>query len=231
LSIKNSAAVAFPGFDTDLYPGDAHMRTWKAASPYTFVAYYLKAPCHLNGSWTGRRAALVQMGWNLLPVYVGQQVVGVSPCRSSILCSSQGEVDGADAVAKMKSEGFSAGSYVYLDMERADTFSSPLSDYSKHWILRVVNGGYQPGIYCHIHNSPDVFSMAMQVCELLPAIVPRFWIVGGVTSHFNIGSSQPSDVGAAFANLWQRPESVLRTFGGVAIDIDESVSQWANPAV
>ena len=113
---------AFAGFDTSGYPGDQHMSTWKESSPYLFAGYYLKAPCHKSSSWMGRRAALDSMGWHLLPVYVGQQVAGVSPCTSSVLSASQGETDATDAGSKMASEGFDAGLFVYLEWERTDIF-------------------------------------------------------------------------------------------------------------
>jgi hypothetical protein len=56
------------------------------------------------------------------------------------------------------------------------------------------------------------------------------WTVCGHPARFNIDSSQPTDVGIAFANLWQCPASVNRTFGGVTINIDEDIAQWPDPA-
>lgn len=61
------------GFDTYYYPGDAAMRAWRSASPYTWVGYYLPAPCHREASWRGRRAALAAMGWEVAVLFVGQQ--------------------------------------------------------------------------------------------------------------------------------------------------------------
>src|SRR5262249_29455024 len=91
----------FSGFDTSIYPGDANMQKWKDSSPYGFVAYYIQAPCHHGAGWMGKRATLVNMGWKLLPVYVGQQVAGVSPCSSHVLTTAQGESDAADASSKV----------------------------------------------------------------------------------------------------------------------------------
>src|SRR5262249_9946967 len=146
-------APAFPGFDTAIYPGAQKMQTWIDASPYDFVAYYLTAPCHHNASWMGNRAALIDMGWNLLPVYVGQQVAGVSPCKSSILTAAQGEADAQDAVTKLTTEGFDSGSYVFLDVERAETVPAGLAAYITAWISKLSAGGFSPGVYCHKHNA------------------------------------------------------------------------------
>jgi hypothetical protein len=67
------SAAGYPGFDTGIYPGDEAMRTWRGASPYEWVGYYLPAPCHRDVSWAGKREALIGMGWGTAAIYVGQQ--------------------------------------------------------------------------------------------------------------------------------------------------------------
>jgi glycoside hydrolase-like protein len=225
-----AVTTAFAGFDTSGYPGDPKMKTWKQSSPYDFVAYYLKAPCHRNAGWMGHRAALAGMGWNVLPVYVGQQVAGVSPCTSSILTAAQGAIDGADAGDKMAGEGFAEGTFVYLDVERSDAFPNTLRDYITTWVSKIAAGNFAPGLYCHKHNAIDVHAAVLAGLGGAPRVQPRFWIVGGVTAQFNIKASKPSDVGIAFADIWQCPASVNRVFGGVTIGIDEDVALLADPA-
>jgi hypothetical protein len=66
------------GFDTNIYPGDKAMDAWKRSGAYEWVGYYLGAPCHSDESWTGKRARLVQNGWGLAVIYVGQQTWGNS---------------------------------------------------------------------------------------------------------------------------------------------------------
>jgi hypothetical protein len=62
------------GFDTYAYPGDEIMQAWKHEDvPYHWVGYYLSAPCHRDSSWVGTRQRLVDMGWGLAVIYVGQQ--------------------------------------------------------------------------------------------------------------------------------------------------------------
>jgi len=42
------------GFDTFAYPGDDAMQAWLTADkPYSWVGYYLSAPCHTDDSWEG----------------------------------------------------------------------------------------------------------------------------------------------------------------------------------
>ncbi|HSQ29105.1 MAG TPA: glycoside hydrolase domain-containing protein [Gemmatimonadaceae bacterium] len=64
------------GFDTNVYPGDDAMRAWKRDGAYEWVGYYLQAPCHKDDSWSGRRQHLVDNGWGLAVIYVGQQAWG-----------------------------------------------------------------------------------------------------------------------------------------------------------
>ena len=66
----------YPGFDTNLYPGDDAMRAWRDHAGYHWVGYYLLAPCHKDGSWQGKRDMLESMGWGVAVVYVGQQTWG-----------------------------------------------------------------------------------------------------------------------------------------------------------
>lgn len=73
------------GFDTSIYPGDAAMRAWKAADVgYEWVGYYLPAPCHKDGSWSGQRAKLADMGWGMAVIYVGQQTWGKNPGQPTV---------------------------------------------------------------------------------------------------------------------------------------------------
>lgn len=69
------------GFDTYQYPGDNVMRAWHASgSPYEWVGYYLPAtPCHKGTTWSGKRQRLLDMGWGLAVIYVGQQTWDGTP--------------------------------------------------------------------------------------------------------------------------------------------------------
>lgn len=64
------------GFDTNRYPGDRSMQRWKDVEHYTWVGYYIPAPCHKDASWSGKRATLERQGWGMAVIYVGQQYWG-----------------------------------------------------------------------------------------------------------------------------------------------------------
>ena len=76
--LASSASSSHLGFDTNVYPGDKAMDAWKRSGEYEWVGYYLSAPCHKDDSWAGKRARLVDNGWGLAVIYVGQQTWGQS---------------------------------------------------------------------------------------------------------------------------------------------------------
>lgn len=71
-----NATESHLGFDTNIYPGDEAMSAWKRDGEYEWVGYYLDAPCHKDDSWSGKRQHLVDNGWGLAVIYVGQQTWG-----------------------------------------------------------------------------------------------------------------------------------------------------------
>ena len=77
-AVPSSASSSHLGFDTNVYPGDKAMDAWKSSGQYEWVGYYLSAPCHKDESWSGKRARLVDSGWGLAVIYVGQQTWGQS---------------------------------------------------------------------------------------------------------------------------------------------------------
>jgi hypothetical protein len=78
---KSGAAMGrHLGFDTYSYPGDEVMKAWLASDvPYEWVGYYLPAPCHKGDTWVGKRERLVDMGWGMAVIYVGQQTWDRTP--------------------------------------------------------------------------------------------------------------------------------------------------------
>jgi hypothetical protein len=74
--VTDNVAASHLGFDTNVYPGDDAMSAWKRSATYEWVGYYLPAPCHKDDSWSGRRQHLLDNGWGLAVIYVGQQTWG-----------------------------------------------------------------------------------------------------------------------------------------------------------
>ena len=242
-------AGRYVGFDTHTYPGEEKMRAWRNApnAPYSWVGYYLpSAPCHKGTSWSGKRETLMQMGWGLAVVYVGQQSWDRTPrtlspkqlaalkkkgvtCNADLIGADRGAQDGLDAIRKTEAEGFAKGSVIFLDIERNERMPARLRDYYKAWVATVLTDGrYRPGVYVHSHNAQAVYT---DVKGLFLAAgldeEPRFWIASA--RDFSPDKA-PTEVGHDFAGMWQGIIDVVRSVANVALPIDINVSHWPSPS-
>jgi hypothetical protein len=236
------------GFDTHTYPGDKTMLAWKNApgAPYRWVGYYLPSPCHKDDSWSGKRQKLVDMGWGLAVVYVGQQTWGRTPrklsaqqiarleragktCNADLISAERGRADAEDAIAQTVKEGFPERSIIFLDIERMEKLPQVMRDYYRAWARRVLEDRrYRPGAYVHKHNAQTVYDDLK--AEFAAAGIneePRIWVASG--RGFEEGKA-PQDVGFAFAGVWQGMIDVARTVADIKLPLDVNVSTWESPS-
>ena len=239
----------FVGFDTHTYPGDEKMRAWKNApeAPYRWVGFYLPAaPCHKGTSWGGKRQTLVDMGWGLAVVYVGQQTWNRTPrawtpaqvasgkrsgqnCSADYLSATTGTEEAVDAIQRTEAEGFPRGTVIFLDIERMERMPTAMRDYYRAWTATVLKDGrYRPGVYVHSHNAKAVYDdvKALFVAAGLQE-EPRFWIASA--RDFDT-TKKPHEVGHEFAGMWQGVIDVVRKVADVALPIDINVSNWPSPS-
>ena len=222
------------GFDSEFFP--AHASTLADLIQRTnlrWCGYYLDAPNQGSDTgWLGERAYLESLGWQIAPIYVGQQdAVYVANWNaahpndqlSTIPPSSnRGVTDGNEAVAEMgpdtgametvydngvpksvtQGQGFTLGTTVYLDWETGDIAIGADTDYIIAWCMTVAASGYQPGIYCPASNVPI----------LIPLLAPynlnvKFWAANFTQPSVPSTTTQflttdPTD-GQANATSWQ----------------------------
>ena len=247
--------TVFPGFDTSLYPGDATMTAWRyPASPYYWAGYYLPAPCHRDATWTNKYSTLHAMGWGLAAIYVGQQdwtqipqsivVRGASEaaratpsiaefqlavCSASLLSVDQGTNEAADAVSRLKADGFPDGTVVFLDVEFVTSVTPALLDYYRAWIAGVLHDGhYRPGVYAAKSNATTLYVAAVDAYHTAgSANQPPFWIAS--STGFSLGLA-PTAVGLDFAKMWQGKFDVTQTWNGATLSIDVDVSSSRSPS-
>ncbi|MDI5971465.1 DUF1906 domain-containing protein [Streptomyces sp. SL13] len=147
------------GFEACTAPSLATMDAWRD-SPYRAVGIYIGgrarscAQPRLTRSWVRE---VTDMGWDLLPIWVGSQ----SPCASgahqrkfpisAAHADSQGATEAQQAVRAASALGILRNSPVYLDMESYDTRTArcadPVLDFTQSWSRTMRARGYFPGFY------------------------------------------------------------------------------------
>ena len=228
------------GFDTSDYPGDAAMQTWREHAGYDWVGYYLQAPCHKDGSWSGKRDTLEAMGWGLAVVYVGQQTWGKSPrtakrassgqtCATNLVNGDRGRLDADDAVARTAAEGFPPGTAIFLDLEHMNAVPNAMRDYYSAWTERVLaDGRYRPAYYAHTSNAQTIYADVRAILDRHAVHAdPPFWVAGG--SNFGRDRS-PQEVGHVFADVWQGVLDTWEKHNAVRLPIDVNVAAVPSPS-
>jgi hypothetical protein len=219
--------MAFAGFDSLDYPGDAVMAWLKANTNFSFVGFYLApAPSQPSTAWMTRFPTLSAQGWGFAPIYVGQQEPG-GP-GSHILTAAQGAIDGEDAAKLMATAGFPAGCVVYLDIETGGSASAATLSYFSAWVDAVrADGGYAPGVYCS-------FTTAASLLASRPGVQVWTWhLVEKSPSFPHFPISDPGGSGVATATVWQYAQNRSTNFPGspkpvLLVDLD--VASVADPS-
>ena len=200
-------------------PGAKQIRT-------RYVTKYVTQTVRVRGKRVKRRVA------KKIPVrvVVEPRARSGSTCNKELVSSDHGTSDGGDAIAKAVAEGFPPGTTIFLDIERMDFVPSRMRDYYRAWTKRVLEDSrYRPGYYAHNANAQLVYNDAIAVYTLAgKSGKPAFWISGG--SGFSPDESAPTDVGHAFANVWQGVLDVARTHNGIALPIDINVARFPSPS-
>jgi hypothetical protein len=110
-----------------------------------------------------------------------------------------------------------------------DVVPQAMRDYYRAWTRRVVEDGrFRPAYYAHSFNANLVYSDVKQVLSGAGITSdPPFWVSGG--GGFS-KDKVPSDVGHAFAQVWQGLLDVVETHNGVRLPIDVNVAQLPSPS-
>jgi hypothetical protein len=195
------------GFDIYDCP-DVKVLTAMRAHFYWCGFYLGSTPSHKGVAWMGRRQQLLNLGFRLAPLYVGQQIVGPG---SRIVTAAQGSVDGHHAASLMDNAEFQPTDAVYLDLENGPPLSLPQRDYVASWCYAVERAGFRPGVYC---------SHAM--VEAVRTVTPLIWAFR-VPTVAHTEDSAPFDLAAAAvpgATLQQVRQNVTLLDWGLNVDLD-----------
>jgi hypothetical protein len=150
-------------------------------------------------------------------------------CNADFVSAARGVRDGIDAVTRTSRDGFEKGTTIFLDLERMDVLPQVMREYYKTWVRTVLDDGrYRPGIYVHTFNANTVYSDVKSVYRSAGVHhEPPFWVAK--SAGFDI-TKLPSEVGHAFAAVWQGVLDVEQTWNGHKIPIDVNVSASKNPS-
>lgn len=219
------AGVGHAGIDTSIYPGDAVMSHLRATTNLVWTGFYLApAPSHPGTSWMGKRNVLLEQGWGLAPLYVGQQETGPGSHHAD---AAHGTADGAQAVALARQAQFPPGSVVYLDIETGGPLSSNLRAYLRSWSASVTADGFVAGAYLS-HTS------AQSARQTVPDL--KLWVFRIKTADTNADkdapfrSDPPSASGVADAMAWQWAQNCRIAKPGGKQLVDLNVAATADPS-
>jgi 4-hydroxyphenylpyruvate dioxygenase-like putative hemolysin len=157
---KPNANGEYAGFDRNEYPGDATMADMRRT--FAFTGYWLTVPPGaMFNQWQGKRDTLRAQGWGFLVLANGKlEAEIVAAAKSGTAPDALGRADAASAVAAAKSEGFPAGTIVFLDQEEGGRLTAPQAAYLLAWTEAVAASAYKPGVYAsgqRTEDDPGVF--------------------------------------------------------------------------
>jgi hypothetical protein len=154
-----------------------------------------------------------------------------SSCSTQFVDAQHGRTDAEDAIARTQAEGFPRGTVIFLDVEHMTAVPRAMRDYYREWTAQVLaDGRYRPGFYAHTANAALIYSDVKSVYDSLNTPgEPPFWVAGN-TAEFAPGKA-PTDVGHAFAAVWQGVLDQVEERNGHKFPIDVNVAATPSPSM
>jgi hypothetical protein len=145
----------YRGFDRNDYPGDSTMQALHGT--FAFTGYWITPPPEeRSNSWLGKRATLRQQGWGFLVLANGRLDKEILRARKAGTTPAQlGKNDAQVAVAAAQTEGFPAGTILFLDQEEGGALLEEQAGYLLGWTEAVAASSYKPGVYASGQPVPD----------------------------------------------------------------------------
>jgi len=135
---------SYLGFDRNIYPGDAALPVLRKT--FAFTSYWLSPPPgEKTNTWRGKRKLFLAQGFGFLVLYRGRDSKEFKNEAGAI---AKGVQDGKNAAAAAKTEGFAAGTIVFLDIEEGGRLSATYHAYLHAWHDELAKAGFNSGVYC-----------------------------------------------------------------------------------
>ena len=207
------AQSAYLGFDRNLYPGDANLKTLRQTFSYT--GYWLNnPPGATSNSWTGHRAAVESAGFGFLVLFNGRLYAEL---RTVANAQRLGRADALIAASSARREAFPRGTIIFLDQEQGGRMLPEQKAYIYAWVDAIGAAGFGAGIYCSGIRSTDGQDVvtAEDIRQTAGSRQITYWAINdgcppspGCSSSPNPPS--PSQSGVKFAEVWQFAQSPQR---------------------
>jgi hypothetical protein len=154
-----------------------------------------------------------------------------STCAAAFLSANRGRAEARDAIERTLDEGFAPGTVIFLDIERMESTPKAMRDYYREWTRGILEDGrFQAGYYVHTHNAERVYNDVLPLHRAAGKTgEPAFWVAGNGNERFS-HDREPTDVGHAFASVWQGILDKVETRSGVRIPIDVNVASVPSPS-
>lgn len=154
-----------------------------------------------------------------------------SSCSTQFVNAQHGRADATDAIARTEAEGFPRGTVIFLDVEHMNAVPRAMRGYYRVWTAQVLaDGRYRPGFYAHTANAALIYADVKAVYDSLKVQdEPPFWVAGN-TAEFAPGKA-PTDVGHAFAAVWQGVLDQVEERNGHKFPIDVNVAATPSPSM
>ena len=153
-----------------------------------------------------------------------------SSCSTQYVSKARGRAEARDAIVRTEAEGFPRGTVIFLDVEHMNVVPQAMRDYYKAWAAGILaDGRYRPGFYAHTANAALIDNDVKSVYDSLNiGGEPPFWVAGN-TAEFAPGKV-PTDVGHAFAAVWQGLLDRVEERNGHKLPIDVNVAATSSPS-
>ena len=206
-------------------------QTWgKTPGKAELVTKYVKRRVRQVKTRHGRKVVSYVTKRVPVKVLVQPRAEPGSSCSTHFVSAARGRAEADDAIARTEAEGFPRGTVIFLDVEHMSNVPTAMREYYKQWTARVLaDGRYRPGFYAHTANAALIYRDVKNVYDSLNISgEPPFWVAGN-TAEFAPGKT-PTDVGHAFAAVWQGVLDRVEERNGHRLPIDVSVAATPSPS-
>jgi len=205
---QETAPRSYLGFDCNVYPGDDALLVLRKT--FAFTGYWLSPPPgERKSTWTGKRELLRSEGFGFLVLFLGRDS---SEFKTEAAAKAKGTQDGKDAVAAAKSEGFPAGTIIFLDIEEGGRLSENYHAYLRAWSEQLQPAGYRPGVYCSgipLKEEPGVsITTAEDIRSHAASRDFAIWVYNDACPPspgciYKQDAPLPAKSGISYASVWQ----------------------------